>query len=156
VPDGEFEKDIALSEVDAKDMTASERDTIVGNSVLKLRLNPGCYLVGCMRDWQATDGGRGATLVNISSLDRSEEEISACLELLPTASGGILIRFIRIAIGILEDVHVRHHLTTRVAVAALVKAQTDADGRLQSLQAQLFNMGKKSLGLRHCTQATPR
>jgi len=87
-------------------MTASERDTIVGKVYSKLMENPGCYLVGCMIGKPPTAEEAIATLVNISSLDRSEEEISACLELLPTASGGILIRFMHDR-GILEDVQLQ-------------------------------------------------
>jgi len=88
-----------------------------------------------------------------------KRKFSACLELLPTASGGILIRFIRKDRGILEDVQLLQDITlTRVAVAALVKAQTDADGRVSKVSKLNFlTWARRSLGLRHCTrQATPR
>jgi len=63
-----------------------------------------------------------ATLVNISSLDRSEEEILSLPRIVP-ASGGILIRFIRIAIAASSRMSscCKTSPYHEVAVAALVK-----------------------------------
>ncbi|WP_193198218.1 magnesium chelatase subunit H [Nostoc sp. MG11] len=144
-----LDKDINLPETDAKDMTAEERDNIVGNVYRKLmeiesRLLPcGLHVIGKPPSAEEAI----ATLVNIASLDRQEEGLQG----LP----GIIANSIERNIddiyqnndrGILEDVQLLQDITlaTRTAVSALVQEQTDAEGRV-SLVSRLnfFNMGKK-------------
>jgi len=78
---------ISPQEVDAKDMTASERDTIVGKVYSKLmeiesRLLPcGLHVIG------KPPTAEEATLVNISSLDRSEEEILSLPRIIANSIG---------------------------------------------------------------------
>ena len=144
-----LEKDIALQEVDAKDMTALERDTIVGKVYSKLmeiesRLLPcGLHVIGK----PPTAEEAIATLVNISSLDRSEEEILSLPRIIANSIGRNIDEIYQNSDrGILEDVQLLQDitLTTRIAVAALVKAQTDADGRVSKVsKLNFFNMGKK-------------
>lgn len=144
-----LDKDIELPETDSKDMTPEERDNIVGSVYRRLmeiesRLLPcGLHVIGK----PPTAEEAIATLVNIASLDRQEEEIQG----LP----GIIARSLGRSIediyknndaGILADVQLLQDITlaTRAAVTALVQEQIDAEGRV-SLVSKLnfFNMGKK-------------
>lgn len=144
-----LDKDIALPEQDAKDMTGLTRDTIVGMVYRKLmeiesRLLPcGLHVIG--KPPSATEAI--ATLVSIASLDRKEEEILSLPRIIANSIGRDIDQVYQNSDrGILEDVQLLQDitLTTRIAVAALVKEQTDADGRV-SLVSKLnfFNMGKK-------------
>ncbi|MBW4687971.1 MAG: magnesium chelatase subunit H [Komarekiella atlantica HA4396-MV6] len=151
-----LDKDINLPETDAKDMTAEERDNIVGNVYRKLmeiesRLLPcGLHVIG--KPPSAEEAV--ATLVNIASLDRPEGVETLNLTSLQSLPG-IIANSIGRNIddiyqnndrGILEDVQLLQDITlaTRAAVSALVQEQTDAEGRV-SLVSRLnfFNMGKK-------------
>lgn len=144
-----LDRDINLPDRDAKDMTSEERDNIIGMVYRKLmeiesRLLPcGLHVIGKPPSAEEAI----ATLVNIASLDRAEEEIQS----LP----GIIAHSIERNIdeiyhnsdkGILEDVQLLQDITlaTRAAVTALVQERTDAEGRV-SLVSKLnfFNMGKK-------------
>jgi magnesium chelatase subunit H len=144
-----LDQDIAFPEIDAKDLTAEERDNIVGLVYGKLmeiesRLLPcGLHVIGK----PPTAEEAIATLVNIASLDREEENLLG----LPSIIAKSLNRDIEQIYqgsdrGILEDVQLLQDITqaVRSAVSALVKEQTDADGRV-SLVSKLnfFNMGKK-------------
>ncbi|MBE9052129.1 magnesium chelatase subunit H [Nostocales cyanobacterium LEGE 11386] len=144
-----LDKDINLPETDAKDMTADERDRIVGNVYRKLmeiesRLLPcGLHIIGK----PPTAEEAVATLVNIGSLDRQEEEILSLPRIIANSIGRNIDDIYQNSdLGILEDVQLLQDITlaTREAVGALVKAQTDAEGRV-SLVSRLnfFNMGKK-------------
>ncbi len=144
-----LDKDIALPETDAKDLTAEERDTVVGKVYAKLmeieaRLLPcGLHVIG--KPPTATEAI--ATLVNIANLDRSEEEIISLPRIIANSIGRDIDRVYQgNDKGILEDVELLQHITQtcRTAVAALVKAQADADGRVSKVsKLNFFNMGKK-------------
>ncbi|QSJ14372.1 magnesium chelatase subunit H [Nostoc sp. UHCC 0702] len=144
-----LDKDIALPETDAKDMTADERDNIVGSVYRKLmeiesRLLPcGLHVIG--KPPSAEEAV--ATLVNIASLDRQEEEILSLPRIIANSIGRNIDEIYQNSDrGILEDVQLLQDITlaTREAVGALVKEQIDAEGRV-SLVSRLnfFNMGKK-------------
>lgn len=144
-----LDKDINLPETDAKDMTADERDHIVGSVYRKLmeiesRLLPcGLHIIGK----PPTAEEAVATLVNIASLDRQEEEILSLPRIIANSMGRNIDEIYQNSdLGVLEDVQLLQDITlaTRQAVGALVKAQTDAEGRV-SLVSRLnfFNMGKK-------------
>lgn len=144
-----LDKDINLPETDAKDMTADERDRIVGSVYRKLmeiesRLLPcGLHIIG--KPPSAEEAV--ATLVNIASLDRQEEEILSLPRIIANSIGRDIDDIYKNSdLGVLEDVQLLQDITlaTREAVGALVKAQTDAEGRV-SLVSRLnfFNMGKK-------------
>ncbi|MBD2337796.1 magnesium chelatase subunit H [Calothrix sp. FACHB-156] len=144
-----LDKDINLPETDAKDMSEDERDNIVGSVYRKLmeiesRLLPcGLHIIGK----PPTAEEAIATLVNIASLDRQEEEILSLPRIIANSIGrNIDDIYHNNDKGILEDVQLLQDITlaTRAAVSALVKEQTDAEGRV-SLVSRLnfFNMGKK-------------
>ncbi|NMG18915.1 magnesium chelatase subunit H [Brasilonema bromeliae] len=144
-----LDKDIALPEQDAKDITAEERDNIVGSVYRKLmeiesRLLPcGLHVIGKPPSAEEAI----ATLVNIASLDRSEEEIQSLPRIIANSIGRNIDEVYQNSDkGILDDVQLLQDITmaTRAAVSALVKEQTDAEGRV-SLVSKLnfFNMGKK-------------
>ena len=144
-----LDKDIIFAETDAKDMTAEERDNIVGSVYRKLmeiesRLLPcGLHVIGK----PPTAEEAIATLVNIASLDRQEEEIVGLPRIIANSIGRDLDEIYHSSDrGILEDVQLLQEITLaiREAVTALVKEQIDAEGRV-SLVSKLnfFNMGKK-------------
>ncbi|MBD1904332.1 magnesium chelatase subunit H [Funiculus sociatus GB2-A5] len=144
-----LDKDISLPEKDAKDMTAEERDTLIGLVYRRLmeiesRLLPcGLHVVGKPPSAEEAI----ATLVNIASLDRAEEEILSLPRIIANSIGrNIDDIYKNNDQGVLEDVQLLQDITlaTRAAVSALVKEQTDADGRV-SLVSKLnfFNMGRK-------------
>jgi len=144
-----LDKDITLPEQDAKDMTAEERDTVVGMVYRKLmeiesRLLPcGLHVIGK----PPTAAEAIATLVNIAELDRLEEEILSLPRIIANSIGRDIDQVYKASDrGILEDVQLLQDITlaTRAAVAALVQAQTDADGRVSKVsKLNFFNMGKK-------------
>ncbi|AKG22703.1 magnesium chelatase subunit H [Calothrix sp. 336/3] len=144
-----LDKDINLPETDAKDMSPEERDNIVGSVYRKLmeiesRLLPcGLHVIGK----PPTAEEAIATLVNIASLDRQEEEIIGLPRIIAASIGRELDEIYQNSDkGILSDVQLLQDITmaTRAAVSALVKEQTDAEGRV-SLVSKLnfFNMGRK-------------
>ncbi|HLP87398.1 MAG TPA: magnesium chelatase subunit H [Nostocaceae cyanobacterium] len=144
-----LDKDINLPETDAKDMTPEERDNIVGSVYRKLmeiesRLLPcGLHVIGKPPSAEEAI----ATLVNIASLDRQEEEILSLPRIIANSLGRNIDDVYKNSdLGVLEDVQLLQDITlaTRAAVGALVQAQTDAEGRV-SLVSRLnfFNMGKK-------------
>ena len=144
-----LDKDITLPETDAKDMTSEERDNLVGLVYRRLmeiesRLLPcGLHVIGKPPSAEEAI----ATLVNIASLDRQEEGILSLPRIIANSIGRDINDIYKSNDkGILEDVQLLQDITlaTRAAVAALVKEQTDADGRV-SLVSKLnfFNMGKK-------------
>jgi len=111
VPDGEFDKDIALFR-ECKDMTAPERDALVGIVYSKLmeiesRLLP----VGCMIGKPPTASEAIATLVNIASLDRSEEEILSLPRIIANSIGRNIGQVYQNSDGILEDVQLLQDIT---------------------------------------------
>ncbi|MEQ9234055.1 magnesium chelatase subunit H [Coleofasciculus sp. E2-BRE-01] len=145
-----LDKDIALPEKDASELTPEERDTLVGLVYKKLmeiesRLLPcGLHVIGK----PPTAEEAIATLVNIASLDRPEEEILS----LPRIIANSLNRDIDEIYqnndrGVLADVQLLQDITqaTRASVAALVQAQTDAEGRVSKVTSlNFFNMRKRT------------
>ena len=144
-----LDQDIELPETDAKDMSGEERDTIVGNVYRRLmeiesRLLPcGLHVVGKPPSAEEAI----ATLVNIASLDREEEEIVGLPRIIAQSIDRDLNEiYRRNDQGILEDVELLQEITlaTRAAVTALVQTQVDAEGRVsQVAKLNFFNMGKK-------------
>ena len=140
-------------------MTASERDNIVGMVYRKLmeiesRLLPcGLHVIGK----PPTAEEAIATLVNIGSIDRKEEEILSFPRIIANSIGRDIDDIYQNSDrGILEDVQLLQDITlaTRVAVAALVKAQTDANGRVSKVsKLNFFNMGKKEPWIESLHQA---
>ncbi|MEB3219760.1 MAG: magnesium chelatase subunit H, partial [Nostocales cyanobacterium 94392] len=144
-----LDKDINLPETDAKDMTPEERDNIVGSVYRKLmeiesRLLPcGLHVIGKPPSAEEAI----ATLVNIASLDRQEEEILSLPRIIANSVGRNIDEIYQNSDkGVLADVQLLQDITlaTRADVRALVQEQTDAEGRV-SLVSKLnfFNMGKK-------------
>lgn len=145
-----LDKDITLPEKDASELTPEERDTLVGLVYKKLmeiesRLLPcGLHVIGK----PPTAEEAIATLVNIASLDRPEEEILS----LPRIIANSINRDIDEIYqnndrGVLADVQLLQDITqaTRASVAALVQAQTDAEGRVSKVTSlNFFNMRKRT------------
>ncbi|MCP6762652.1 MAG: magnesium chelatase subunit H [Fischerella sp. CENA71] len=144
-----LDKDINLPETDAKDMSAEDRDNIVGMVYRKLmeiesRLLPcGLHVIG--KPPSAEEAV--ATLVNIAGLDRPEEEIQSLPRIIANSVGRDIDEIYKNSDrGILEDVQLLQDITmaTRAAVSALVQEQTDAEGRVSFVsKLNFFNMGKK-------------
>lgn len=144
-----LDKDIELPEVDAKDMSAEERDNIVGIVYRKLmeiesRLLPcGLHVIGK----PPTAEEAVATLVNIASLDRPEDEILSLPRIITNSLNRDIDEIYKNSDkGVLTDVQLLQDITmaTRAAVSALVKEQTNAEGRVSFVsKLNFFNMGKK-------------
>lgn len=146
-----LDKDIELPETNsASSLSADERDHIVGLVYRKLmeiesRLLPcGLHVIGK----PPTAEEAIATLVNIASLDREEEEIVSLPRIIANSIGRDIDQIYQNSDrGILEDVELLQNITlaTRAAVSALVKAQIDADGRVSMIsKLNFFNIGKKA------------
>jgi len=154
-----LDKDIVLPEQDAKELSPEERDGVVGKVYIKLmeiesRLLPcGLHVIGK----PPTAAEAIATLVNIASLDRSEEGIPSLPRLLAESIGRDLEEIFRNSDrGVLDDVDTLQSINqaTRAAVSALVEAQADADGRVSRVsKLNFFNMGKKEPWLEALHQA---
>jgi magnesium chelatase subunit H len=145
-----LDQDIHLPDRNAADMTAEERDNLIGLVYRKLmeiesRLLPcGLHVIGK----PPTAEEAIATLVNIASLDREEDGILALPTIIANSIGRDMEEIYRNSDrGILEDVELLQSITlaTRAAVGALVNEQINADGRV-SLVSKLnfFNMGKQA------------
>ncbi|OLP17368.1 magnesium chelatase subunit H [Leptolyngbya sp. 'hensonii'] len=144
-----LDKDIALPEQDAKDMSAEERDTIVGTVYRKLmeieaRLLPcGLHVIGK----PPTAEEAIATLVNIAALDRPEDEICSLPRILAESVGRDIDDLYRASDrGGLADVELLQDITlaTRSAVAALVQEQVNTEGRIDRVAVlNFFSMGRK-------------
>jgi magnesium chelatase subunit H len=144
-----LDKDIALPDQDASAMNPEERDTLVGLVYKKLmeiesRLLPcGLHVIGK----PPTAEEAIATLVNIASLDRAEDEILSLPRIIANSIGRDIDEIYQNNDkGILEDVQLLQDITlaTREAVSALVQTQADADGRVSKVsKLNFFNMGKK-------------
>ena len=134
----------------AAGMTSEERDNLVGLVYRKLmeiesRLLPcGLHIIGK----PPTAEEAIATLVNIANLDREEDNLLSLPRIIANSLGrDIQEVYTNSDKGILVDVELLQSITLacRDAVGALVKEQTDAEGRV-SLVSKLnfFNMGKKT------------
>jgi magnesium chelatase subunit H len=154
-----LDKDIEFPDQDAAEISAEDRDAIVGKVYIRLmeiesRLLPcGLHVIGKPPSAEEAI----ATLVNIASLDRSEEEIKGLPRLLAESLGRDLDEVYQNSdLGVLTDVELLQSINqaTRAAVSALVHAQADADGRV-SLVSKLnfFNMGKKEPWLESLQEA---
>ncbi|XHX80412.1 MAG: magnesium chelatase subunit H [Stenomitos frigidus ULC029] len=143
-----LDRDIEFPDT-AKDLDAEARDTVVGKVYIKLmeiesRLLPcGLHVIGK----PPTAEEAIATLVNIASLDRPEDEILSLPSIIANSLGRTMEEIYHGSDrGVLEDVQLLQDITlaTRTATAALVKAQVDADGRVSRVsRLNFFNMGKK-------------
>ena len=143
-----LDKDIEFPE-SAKELEPEARDTVVGKVYIKLmeiesRLLPcGLHVIGK----PPTAEEAIATLVNIASLDRPEDEILGLPSIIANSLGRTMEEIYQGSDrGVLEDVQLLQDITvaTRTAAAALVKAQVDADGRVSRVsRLNFFNMGKK-------------
>ncbi|KHG39744.1 MAG: magnesium chelatase subunit H [Aphanizomenon flos-aquae KM1D3_PB] len=144
-----LDKDIELPETDSKDMSSEERDNIVGSVYRRLmeiesRLLPcGLHVIGKPPSAEEAI----ATLVNIASLDRQEEEIQGLPGIIAKSLGrNIEDIYKNNDAGILADVQLLQDITlaTRAAVTALVQEQIDAEGRVIAVsKLNFFNMGRK-------------
>ncbi|QLL29763.1 magnesium chelatase subunit H [Thermosynechococcus sichuanensis E542] len=144
-----LDQDVALPDKDAADLSAEERDTLVGKVYIKLmeiesRLLPcGLHVIGK----PPTTEEAVATLVNIASLDRPEDGIKSLPRLIAESLGRDIDEIYQNSDrGILADVELLRQINeaTRAAVSALVQAQADADGRVSRVsKLNFFNMGRK-------------
>ncbi|QJB44780.1 magnesium chelatase subunit H [Dolichospermum flos-aquae] len=144
-----LDKDIHLPETDSKDMSSEERDNIVGSVYRRLmeiesRLLPcGLHVIGKPPSAEEAI----ATLVNIASLDRQEEEIQGLPGIIARSLGRTIEDIYRNNdAGILADVQLLQDITlaTRAAVTALVQEQIDAEGRVIAVSKLNFlYMGRK-------------
>jgi magnesium chelatase subunit H len=144
-----LDKDIELPETDSKDMSSEERDNIVGSVYRRLmeiesRLLPcGLHVIGKPPSAEEAI----ATLVNIASLDRQEEELLGLPGIIARSLGrNIEDIYKNNDAGILADVQLLQDITlaTRAAVTALVQEQIDAEGRVIAVsKLNFFNMGRK-------------
>ncbi|NET04747.1 MAG: magnesium chelatase subunit H [Symploca sp. SIO2B6] len=145
-----LDKDIDLPDKDAKEMSSEERDLIVGQVYRRLmeiesRLLPcGLHVIGK----PPTAAEAIATLVNIASLDRWEEEIKSLPRIIAESLGRDIDEIYQNNDkGILEDVELLQQITeaTRTAVSALVEAQVDAEGRVSKVASfNFFNLRKRT------------
>lgn len=143
-----LDKDVALPDQNAAEMSQDERDTIVGKIYIKLmeiesRLLPcGLHVVGKA----PTAGEAIATLVNIAGLDREEEGILSLQRIIANSLNRDLEEIYQNSDrGVLADVDLLNQINqaVRVTVAAMVQAQVDEEGRVSktSMFGNLFNFG---------------
>jgi len=145
-----LDQDIDLPKQDAKDLTLEERDNLVGLVYRKLmeiesRLLPcGLHVIGC----PPTAEEAIATLVNIANLDRPEQGIQGLPRIIAIALGrDIEAIYQNSDRGVLADVELLQQINeaTRQAIAALVQAQTDANGRVARVtKLNFFNLGRQA------------
>ncbi|MGA1283720.1 MAG: magnesium chelatase subunit H [Prochlorothrix sp.] len=144
-----LDKDIALPEEDAKDLSSDDRDNLVGLVYRKLmeiesRLLPcGLHVIGKPPSREEAV----ATLVNIASLDREDDGIWSLPTIIAKSLGRNMEEIYRNADkGILTDVELLQEITLacRAAVGSLVQEQTDEEGRVSLLdRLNVFGLGKK-------------
>jgi magnesium chelatase subunit H len=144
-----LDRDVALPETDAAELTREERDNLVGQVYRKLmeiesRLLPcGLHVIGKA----PTAEEAIATLVNIANLDREEEGILSFPRIIANSLGRDIEELYHNSNqGILADVDLLQKITeaTRAAVAALVHERTDTEGRVSKVSPiNFFGIGKK-------------
>ncbi|GAB4384607.1 MAG: magnesium chelatase subunit H [Elainellaceae cyanobacterium] len=144
-----LDKDIELPEQDAAELTAEARDGLVGKVYIRLmeiesRLLPcGLHVIGK----PPTAEEAIATLVNIAGLDRPEEGVISLPRIIANSLGRDIDDIYRNSDrGVLDDVQLLYEINqaTRAAVAAMVKEQTDAEGRVSKVtKLNFFNIGRK-------------
>jgi len=146
-----LDKDIVIPDMNAAEMSQEERDNMVGSVYCKLieiesRLLPcGLHVIGK----PPTAEEAIATLVNIASLDREEDEGFLGLpSIIANSLGRKMEEIYRNSDkGILEDVNLLQDITEacRAAVRALVEDQINEEGRVSLVSRLNFmNMGKKA------------
>jgi len=144
-----LDQDVSLPDGDSKDLSSDERDRIVGSVYRRLmeiesRLLPcGLHVIGKPPSAEEAI----ATLVNIASLDREEEDIWGLPGILAQSIGRNMEEVYRNSDkGVLVDVELQQKitLTCREAVGAMVKATLNDEGRVSFLaRLNLFGQGKK-------------
>ena len=145
-----LDKDITFPEGDAKDFTSEVRDNVVGlvyRKVMEIesRLLPcGLHVIGK----PPTAEEAIATLVNIASLDRAEEEIWGLPGILAQSIDRDMEEiYCNSDKGILVDVELLQKitLTCREAVGAMVHEAVNNEGRVSFLSglSNLFGQGRK-------------
>ncbi len=142
-----LDKDIALPAEDSSGLSKEERDTLVGKVYIKLmeiesRLLPcGLHVVG----EPPTAAEAVATLVNIASLDRPEEEKKSLQRIVAESIGRDIDQIYASSDrGNLEDVQTLYDINSavRAAVAAMVQEQINDDGRVSAgSMLSMFNFG---------------
>jgi magnesium chelatase subunit H len=154
-----LDKDIDLPDTDAAELDLDQRDLIVGNVYRRLmeiesRLLPcGLHVIGKPPSAEEAI----ATLVNIASLDREEEGIKGLPRIIAESMGRDLEALYQGSDrGVLEDVQTLQDVTmaVRAAVASMVQAQADGEGRVSLMdKLNIFNMGKKEPWLESLAQS---
>ncbi|HEY9738564.1 MAG TPA: magnesium chelatase subunit H, partial [Trichocoleus sp.] len=144
-----LDKDVTLPEGDASELTAEERDALVGKIYIKLmeiesRLLPcGLHVIGM----PPTAEEAIATLVNIAGLDREEDGIKSLQRIIAESLGRDIDEiYANSDRGVLTDVQLLYDITQacRAAVSALVHEQIDAEGRVSMVsRLNFFNIGRK-------------
>ena len=142
-----LDKDIELPPEDAGGLSKEERDTLVGKVYIKLmeiesRLLPcGLHVVGK----PPTAEEAIATLVNISALDRVEEEQKSLQRLVAESVGRDIDEIYQQSDrGNLEDVQLLYDINAaiRAAVTAMVEQQMDSEGRVsKKSMLSMFSFG---------------
>ncbi len=145
-----LDKDVNLPEVDAAELSLEQRDTVVGLLYGKLmeiesRLLPcGLHVIGA----PPTAEEAIATLVSIASIDRPEEEILGLPRIIAQSLGRDIDELYQSRDrGSLADTELLDQINKacQKAVAALVKEQTDAEGRVSKVaKLNFFNMGRQA------------
>jgi magnesium chelatase subunit H len=145
-----LDKDVDLPEQGSAELSQDDRDTIVGKIYIKLmeiesRLLPcGLHTVGKPPSAEEAI----ATLVNIAGLDREEEGILSLQRIIANSINRDIDEVYQNSDrGVLEDVQLLNDINQamRLAVAAMVHAQVDEDGRVSrtSMLGNLFNFVNK-------------
>jgi magnesium chelatase subunit H len=135
--------------LDAAQMSAEERDNLVGKIYIKLmeiesRLLPcGLHVIGKPPSAEEAI----ATLVNIAGLDREEDGIKSLQRLIAESLGRDIDEiYANSDRGLLDDVQLLYDINqgVRAAVAALVHEQIDAEGRVSiASRLNFLNLGRK-------------
>lgn len=135
--------------LDAGQMSAEERDNLVGKIYIKLmeiesRLLPcGLHVIGKPPSAEEAI----ATLVNIAGLDREEEGIKSLQRIIAESLNRDIDEiYANSDRGVLDDVQLLYDINQgcRTAVAALVHEQIDAEGRVTRVsRLNFFNIGRK-------------
>lgn len=149
-----FDSDIDLPEGSTKEMSAEERDQIVGQVYQKLmeiesRLLPcGLHIIG----YSPSAEEAVATLVNVASIDRSEAEIEGIPQILAESVGRNMEDIFRNSEkGVFDDVKLQDDINqaTRRCVEEFVNNYTDPGGRIGksafNAVASLVGMKKQQL-----------
>ena len=154
-----LDRDVALPEGDGAELSAAQRDTLVGQVYIKLmeiesRLLPcGLHVVGKPPSAEEAI----ATLVNIASLDREEDGIKGLPRLIAESIGRDLEEiYANSDRGHLADVQQLYDLNqaVRAAVTALVQEQIDAEGRVSRVSRLNFlNIGRQEPWLKALREA---